>query len=56
MDEPATETNVRQEVIELIQKGKYDEARVKAAEAEYSWDQKELLEMIEKEKSKDTSR
>ena len=56
MDEPATETNVRQEVIELIQEGKYNEARVKAAEAEYSWDQKELLEMIEQEESKGKSR
>lgn len=52
MDEPNKEVDVRKEVIELIQAGKYDEARTKAAEAEYSWDQKELLEMIEQEENK----
>lgn len=53
MGEPAEEKNVRQEVIELIQAGKFDEARSKANEAEYSWDRKEFLEMIEQEENKD---
>lgn len=52
MDEPDPTTDLRKEVLELIQAGKYDEARLKAAEAEYSWDQKELLEMIEKDENK----
>ena len=52
MDEPDPTTDLRKEVLELIQAGKYDEAKLKAAEAEYSWDQKELLEMIEIEENK----
>ena len=39
--------NVRTTVMELIQEGRYDEARIKATEAEYSWERKELMEMIE---------
>lgn len=53
MDEPNTsDVEIRQEVIELIQQGKYDQARVKAAESEYSWERRELLEIIEKEENK----
>lgn len=44
--------NIRQVVIELIQDGRYDEARVKAAEAEYSWEVKELNEMINQAQNK----
>lgn len=40
--------NVRAAVLELIQDGKYDEARIKAAEAEYSWERDELMEMIDR--------
>ena len=54
-DEPSRESDIRQEVIELIQAGRYDEARIKAAQAEYSWDQRELLKMIEEEEKKITS-
>ena len=53
MDEPnSSDVVIRQEVIELIQQGKYDQARVKAAESEYSWERRELMEMIEKEENK----
>ncbi len=44
--------NIRQVVIELIQDGRYDEARVKAAEAEYSWEAQELNEMIDQAQNK----
>lgn len=43
-----TPQDVRQAVMELIQEGRYDDARLKAAEAEYSWEQRELMEMIDK--------
>ena len=45
--------DVRQAVMELIQEGRYDDARLKAAEAEYSWEQRELLEMIDRAVSED---
>lgn len=45
--------SVKQEVIELVQKGRYDEARIKAAEAEYSWEERELLDMIEQASNKE---
>lgn len=32
--------------MELIQEGRYDDARIKAAEAEYSWEEQELNELI----------
>ncbi|MBR0531654.1 MAG: zinc ribbon domain-containing protein [Bacteroidales bacterium] len=48
MDEPSSDSTIRQEVMELIENKKYDEARKKAMELEYSWDQKELMEMIDK--------
>lgn len=51
VDEPAEKT-VKQEVMELIQQKEYDKARIKAAEAEYSWDQKELLQMIDEAENK----
>ena len=51
VEEPADKT-VRQEVMELIQLKEYDEARIKAAEAEYSWDQKELMQMIDEAENK----
>ena len=39
MDEPVeSDVSVRQQVMELVQEGKYDEARKKAFEMEYSWD------------------
>lgn len=44
--------DVRKEVLELMQEGRYDEARIKAAEAEYSWEQRELLEIIEQAEKK----
>jgi len=47
LEEPSSEKTTRHEVMELIQEGKYDQARVKAMETEYSWDQKELLELID---------
>lgn len=40
--------NIRAAVMELIQEERYDEARIKAAEAEYSWERNELLEIVEK--------
>lgn len=46
-DDDSTQ-NVRQAVMELIQEGRYDEARIKAAEAEYSWEQRELNEIIDR--------
>ena len=50
MDESNTsDVEIRQEVMELIQQGRYDQARAKAAESEYSWERRELMEMIEKE-------
>ena len=53
MDESNTsDVEIRQEVMELIQQGKYDQARAKAAESEYSWERRELMEMIEKEENK----
>ena len=53
MDEPVeSDVSVRQQVMELVQEGKYDEARKKTSEMEYSWDQRELMEMIEKEENK----
>ena len=53
MDEPnSSDVEIRQEVMELIQQGRYDQARVKAAESEYSWERRELLEIIEKEENK----
>ena len=53
MDEPVeSDSTVRQQVMELVKEGKYEEARKKAAEMEYAWDQRELMEMIEKEENK----
>ena len=53
MDEPVeSDSTVRQQVMELVKEGKYEEARQKAAEMEYAWDQRELMEMIEKEENK----
>lgn len=53
MDEPVdSDASVRQQVLELVQEGKYDEARNKASEMEYSWDRRELMEMIEKNENK----
>ena len=53
MDESNTsDVEIRQEVMELIQQGKYDQARAKAAESEYSWERRELMEMIENEENK----
>lgn len=53
MDEPVeSDSTVRQQVMELVHEGKYEEARQKAAEMEYAWDQRELMEMIEKEENK----
>ncbi len=50
MDEPVeTDSTIRQQVMELVHEGKYEEARQKAAEMEYTWDQRELLDIIEKE-------
>ena len=51
VEEPAEKT-VRKEVMELIQKEEYDKARIKASEAEYSWDQKELMQMIDEAENK----
>lgn len=51
VEEPADKT-VRQEVMELIQLKEFDKARIKAAEAEYSWDQKELMQMIDEAENK----
>lgn len=52
MDEPnSSDVEIRQEVMGLIQQGRYDQARVKAAESEYSWERGELLEIIEKEEN-----
>ena len=49
MDEPVeTDSTIRQQVMELVHEGKYEEARQKAAEMEYTWDQRELLDIIEK--------
>lgn len=48
LDEPSSDTGVRQEVMELIEQKRYDEARIKAKELEYSWDQKELIDIIDK--------
>lgn len=53
MDEPVeSDSTVRQQVMELVKEGKYEEARKKAAEMEYAWDQRELLDIIEKEEKK----
>lgn len=53
LDEPTeTDSTVRQQVMELVQERKYEEARQKAAEMEYSWDQRELQEFIDKEEKK----
>ena len=53
MDEPVeSDSTVRQQVMELVKEGKYEEARQKAAEMEYAWDQRELLDIIEKEEKK----
>lgn len=38
---------VRTAVMELIREKKFDEARIKASEAEYSWERSELLELVE---------
>ena len=46
-DDDSTQ-NVCQAVMELIQEGRYDEARIKADEAEYSWEQRELNEIIDR--------
>lgn len=51
VEEPAEKT-VRQEVMELIQQKDYDKARIKAAEADYSWDQMELMQMIDEAENK----
>lgn len=48
LDEPSSDAEIRREVMELIEEKKYDEARIKARELEYSWNQKELIEMVEK--------
>ena len=40
--------DVRAAVMELIREERYDEARIKAAEAEYSWERSELLDMVER--------
>ena len=47
-----SEKTLRQEVMELIQEKEFDKARIKASEAEYSWDQRELLQMIEEAETK----
>lgn len=44
----STEKTVQQEVMELIQEKEYEKARVKAMEAEYSWERDELMQMIDK--------
>lgn len=44
--------NVRRAVMELIQEGRYDDARIKAAEAEYSWEEQELNELINQAQNK----
>lgn len=40
--------DVRAAVMELIREERYDEAKIKAAEAEYSWERNELLELVER--------
>lgn len=52
LDESSTDTDIRQDVMELIEEGKYDEARTKAMSLEYSWEQKEMIEIIEKAENK----
>ena len=54
MDAPSADEGVglRQEVMKLIEAGKFDEARIKAAEAEYSWDERELQELIDQYENK----
>lgn len=44
----AAPQEVRAAVMELIREERYDEARIKAAEAEYSWERNELLELVER--------
>ena len=54
MDAPSADEGVglRQEVMKLIEAGKFDEARIKAAEAEYSWDERELQELMDQYENK----
>ena len=51
---PANEgVTLKQEVMRLIEAGKFDEARIKAIEAEYPWDERELLELINQYENKE---
>ena len=55
MDTPSANEGMtlKQEVMRLIEAGKFDEARIKAAEAEYLWDERELQELIDQYENKE---